>query len=177
MESRSLRSEGENAVGTIERLASAMGSSDMGMVENRVKDADWIAGLGMAGIENRLGSEILRLKLSNDQQTYRSAAEKVRAIVRRMDARGRLGMTRKQITEIAHKALRHYLLPVCRRCKGTRWDVIPGTPSLSATPCSTCNGTGIHPLPGGNAEMIAKVVARLEAIEHTINTSLNRTMR
>jgi hypothetical protein len=52
-------------------------------------------------------------------------------------------------TEKAAAVIRYWLEQGCPSCNGLKWQLIPGTPSLSGRPCKVCGGSGIGAVPHG----------------------------
>jgi len=60
--------------------------------------------------------------------------------------REKLGHCKLNYHRITEHALLVLLSPVCDRCDGTRFKLIPGTQHLSAHACTLCSGSGLRPL-------------------------------
>lgn len=50
---------------------------------------------------------------------------------------------------VASAVLAWWLVKVCKACTGKRFELVPGTPALSARHCKSCKGTGEITLPHG----------------------------
>lgn len=53
-------------------------------------------------------------------------------------------------TEVAGAVVGYWLDQTCQPCDGRKWQVIPGSPSLSNRVCPVCHGSGIAKIPHGN---------------------------
>lgn len=53
--------------------------------------------------------------------------------------------------DVAAAVIRWWLSQTCQQCHGTKFETIPGTGRLSARACKACAGTGLAPVPHGQA--------------------------
>ena len=52
-------------------------------------------------------------------------------------------------SDTASAVLMHWLDPICTRCSGQKWELIPGTPAQSTKACKQCRAAGTNPAPHG----------------------------
>lgn len=53
--------------------------------------------------------------------------------------------------DVAARLVQWWLSQVCPECRGTKFEVIAGTGRLSAKACRVCRGSGVAPVPSGQA--------------------------
>ena len=53
--------------------------------------------------------------------------------------------------EVAAKLVQWWLSQVCPACNGTKYEQVAGTGRLSAKACKSCRGSGLAPIPCGDA--------------------------
>ncbi len=146
------------------------------MVEHRVGDADYLTALGMAGINLKHASAIMRFKLGGGIEDLREALATTTLLTRQLNAKNRWHCQHAALQVIAHNALSYYTNPVCPSCNGTKYKAVPGTGRLSATVCPACNGTGQHVFKKHH-DQIADVVAVIEQLEHKYASAIKRMMK
>lgn len=127
----------------IDRYSSAVNSSNLKSEERTTySDSDVLAAMGWAGQHHPLGAALQRLFVdSKPQQVIDLLATMVRERSFKIKAR----ITPIQARDMAEKVLAWYRFGTCTECGGTGKDLIPGTPHLSETDCSHCQGTGRRP--------------------------------
>jgi len=133
--------DNDTAPGIEEQYASANDSSNLRVEAERRSDADILIAAGWSA--SRIGAALMRLQTKAD----RLALEGVHGQV--IIQAQRWGMERPEA--IATAVLAWWLSHVCGRCNGVRFELIPGTPALSAKQCQPCRGTGETVLPYGEA--------------------------
>lgn len=132
-----------------ERYATAVGASTLEMDYDHAKPVDTVIASGWT--HSRMGAVLRRLQVEWDStgkplkmtnkarrrtlQALRSWSQAVRMMGEWCDAKG--------IPEhVGLAALAYFVDDTCPKCYGRGFQVIPGTPSLSATPCNHCRGSG-----------------------------------
>lgn len=91
----------------------------------------------------------------------------------------RAGLTEKQAADV----LLHWLAPICRKCCGRKWQLVPGTPATSGKPCPApkpgggggCGGTGEGELPYGEAGR--KLANELDQFVHRARQGMLNRLR
>jgi len=92
--------------------------------------------------QSRLGGLLMRLQ----SRPYREGLAQAHHQIA-LQAAG-WGIERPQAVAVA--VLSWWLDHVCGRCKGVKFERVPGTPSLSAYKCRSCHGAGERPLSYGD---------------------------
>ena len=72
-------------------------------------------------------------------------------------------------------ALLWWMDSMCHACHGRRWEVIPGTPTLSDRACPVCKGSGERPKPNGLETMA--VVDYLNQCIYAARDSMRKKLR
>lgn len=150
-------------------------SGNLSLREERC-DLDYLIALGVAAQRVSGAAEILHLGLVASPDTWRAANAATINIVRKLSCRHGWNLRNAAIQRIAGAALRQYAVPVCPKCAGRRYEVIPGTPTLSTRPCTKCRGTGIRPIPVRDGRRIAMTLAALERIEFAASAEIKRVL-
>lgn len=127
-------------MGFIERLSRATVTGDMSMERSRIRDADYVAALGMAGAANPTGAAIADSLLRG--RSLEEARRGATRIARNEAKATGVTLTATELYAIGSAALHVLLHPACPRCKGRGYKTVPGTPALSGKPCERCRGTG-----------------------------------
>ena len=122
----------------IERYNSATRSSNLrSKAETTLSDTDVLGAFGIASKEHQLGVALHRLFTGDER-----AARVVVDVLAEM-ARGKFhDLRRVQAEHIARSVLAWNRAKTCPVCAGKRFDIIPGTPTLSTKACKPCKGTG-----------------------------------
>lgn len=161
----------------LERLAAIVSTSDLSFdAEHRVP-LDHVIALGLASRNSEVTSNVLRLYLARSPEAWHAAKASVIAIVRRLDAKRRWGLSHRDIDKVATHALMLHINPVCSHCKGRGYVLIPGTPTLSHRPCDHCKGTGKR-LPNKRLrQQISTTISSLEHIDSITEAAVGRYLR
>ena len=148
-----------------ERLTVAFASSNLAQSDLRLTDADLLGALGYAGRRVPLASALLRLYLTHAPGSASEAVAQTVPLVARESRAQQLKLSARELAGLAKAALTYCADPVCPRCHGTRYQVIPGSVSLGNVPCALCQGDGRRVLPVRHRKLLAHVVGRIEQIE------------
>lgn len=163
---------------SVERLATAANSKDLGLYPNQRSDADVLIAFALASREyGALSGSLTSLHASGTQQSYQRALRFVYAMTVKANMLQQWRMNRENLMKVADLALRHHASPVCPHCKGRRWTLVPGSPALSAHPCQHCNGTGIRKVQKKMRRQIEHIIAALERIDSLTDSSVKRRSR
>ena len=163
---------------TKERISHAMVSGNLKVASNGVGDAETMLAVGMAAQQvNPAASLALRLHWANDASVFRDLRRAVVKEVQRMNLQERWRFVGDQLRLVADQALRHFILPVCDKCLGLKYETIPGTPMLSSRPCRACHGTGERPLMEKYRRPIAGVLNWLGRIEDDLAGAVRLKLR
>lgn len=167
------------ARGALEGLASAFVSSDLTVKkEGKRGDVDYLIALGCAGSKMRPGaSAMINLALSHDKASVSDALRYSIAVTRHLNQKRGWRLKMKELKFVAERALRYHIAPACPACEGRKFKKVDGSPSLSATPCPTCHGTGKRPYPLRNGREIAEVVYSLEDTNRVIESVVRKRLR
>ena len=161
----------------LERLATAVATSDLTYDPDRRVPLDHIIALGLASAKSSVTSSVLRLYLGQTPENWASAKVSVLAVVRRLNAKRGWELSPRDLDKVATSALHHHLNPVCSHCKGRGFEVIPDTPALSTKACKHCRGTGRR-TPGKRLRgEIEATVASLEHINSITEAAVRRLLR
>lgn len=141
-----------------ELYTSATHASNLRVEADRNGPADLLIASGWS--PSRLGSALLRLHSEYDgvEHPKRGTEIYVHEFTMMLGKLKSLPDVRYQLTmqaekwqiadagNVAASVLMWWLDKVCSKCHGVRFEVIPGTPSLSGRLCKRCHGTGEAPL-------------------------------
>ena len=161
----------------LDRIASAETSSDLSHKPHNC-DADVLGAVGMAAIQNPAHLAVYRVKYLNDMADILPAKRVFilwarKAMVNRKintDGASRLGT----------QLLFGWIYDTCQACKGLKYPIIEGTPTLSIKPCQACNGTGKTPIKAQSAEVLEvcfDVIERADAVILTIQRMIKEKLR
>lgn len=165
-----------NSSTTLERLAVALTSKNLKLKET-VSDVDYLIALGMIGIKNKMAGAMLNLHLSGNLSSYKEARRATVELTRRLSLKRDWKLDTKDQYRIADAAWKMYLMPVCPKCTGRKYQVAEGTPLLTARPCQKCQGTGLRHYPSHHGSQIKDVVNVLASIEDVAGAAIRAKMR
>lgn len=161
----------------MERLAGAMVSDDLSVVDRKRGDADHMAALGAVMQRRPDGlSAMLRFALVGDKVSFGQVVRYARGITRNLSIKRGWKLKLSDIDRIARKAVEYHYSPSCTTCNGTGKQEIKGTPVLSATNCPHCHGTGKRPMPLRNGRQIAEVIWSMDDGFRVIENSVKRKL-
>lgn len=155
----------------LERLSSAMLSSDLRVDPDHRTDVDYIIAAGLAG------GTSARLYLANSRTQLRRAIDTVATLTARLDMRRSWRLTDDEIRAVARLALLHHIEPACPVCHGRGYELQLGTPMLSDRVCKSCRGTGRRPIQRKLQSNIVQVIAALEQIDSVTESAIKRLLR
>lgn len=165
---------------TLERIALAYESTDLGMVSselNRIKDADVLVATGIAASREGLSASIMSVHTGGNAASLRRARESVLDLARRLSVRRRWQLEDATVARVADLALVHHISPACRHCHGRGYHTIPGAPTLSDRQCSHCRGTGMHPIPKRHREYVMQILAILARSDSLAEHHVRKLLR
>lgn len=159
-----------------ERIASAQASGDLGEVApEEIGDIDFIRACGVVGVKHSLGVSLWRLKYGGDSREFRAVLD---GLTRLMERRPWPAGVDPADTVV--RVVKHWLDDVCHACDGRGYELVPGAPVLSDTPCQVCGGEGRLKLPRTDepAMWLTDQIARMErevaaAIMRRLNTHMD----
>ena len=123
-----------------ELYSQACTSSNLRCEADKRGAADILIASGMSG--NGLGGALMRLHTKPDRAG-------MDAIHQHLTDRARLlNIDRPEAVSAA--VLSWWLNRICNSCNGVKFEVVPGSPSLSARSCKRCQGSGEKKLPYGS---------------------------
>ena len=161
----------------LERLAVAMSSSDLTLDDTR-RDVDYIIAAGFSATRHGpVASSLLRLHASTSMTDLKAASASVQGLVAKLNTRRGWGLTQAEIEAVAANALAHHVTPACLACGGHGYELVPGTPTLSATPCASCHGTGRRPVQKKLRDEIQQTIGVLENIDSVTQRAVARLVR
>lgn len=125
-----------------ERVAGAMFSDDLTLRLERGCDADVLIAIGWCARREPMGALLLRLMLTHDVDHLEGSVAEARRLAERIRLRWKMPKGDGFWLRFAEQAVGYWCSSVCRRCRGRMFDVVKGTPKLSATRCISCRGSG-----------------------------------
>ena len=161
----------------LERVVRALSSGRLAFKEDVATDIDWLTALGMACARDPGRSALVRLHYVADHDSFDQAMRLAVQIVRRVSTRQRWHMQQQEIIRIAKISLAYHIAPVCPSCRGTGFELIPGTHHLSSHRCPKCQGSGRRPYPIKDGGRICEIVAHLQSMERVTEDAIARKMR
>jgi len=132
---------------TAERCATAVRTTDLGMHLEHGCAADVITAMGWAARKNPLGVALLRAQHEGESLEVQIALQEAVSVAWKLCQAGEHSADAAWWIRFARAAVAHWQSPACPHCHGRRFDVIQGTPALSATPCRACKGSGARKPP------------------------------
>jgi len=163
---------------TKERISHAMVSGNLKSSANGIGDAEYLTALGMAACKaDPAASAVMRLNLAHDATQYKEIRKSTIKEAGRLNIRERWGFVADQIRNVADQALRHFIMPLCDKCLGQKYETIPGTPMLSSRPCRACKGTGERPVMSKYRSQIAGLLNWLGRIEDELEQAVRAKTR
>ena len=159
---------------SLDRLVPALVSGDMTSVSGHLGDADFVGALGYASMTYPIASPLLRMYLAHDKGAVHEAREKAFDMAKRAARRQGLTLSIRELVEIGRQALDYAINKTCPRCRGTKFELIPGTSCLGKNVCKSCHGDGRRHLPSRHRKLIAEGVSRIERIEGTLDSIVAR---
>lgn len=160
---------------TKERISHSLVSGNLKASANGIGDAEMLTALGMAAIKaNPAASAALRLGLAQDAAAYKDLRRGTMVEAGRMNLRQRWALVSDQLRLVVDAALRHFIVPICDKCLGLKYESIPGTPMLSDRPCRVCKGSGERPVLAKYRQQIGGVLNWLGQIEDELAAGVRR---
>lgn len=163
--------------GVRERLMEAFSADDLSIDTRRRADADYLIALGLAGRQPGRSAAMLRLQAGGDAGQLREAKRAVLALVWKLNTARNWRLSGANVQRVALASLAHHIDPTCPECEGRRFQNVPGTPHLSATPCARCGGTGIRPIQRKHSDHIRDVLERLRQIDAVTTGAVRKLLR
>lgn len=118
----------------MERLGTALESTNLAWSDHQTKDIDFITASGLT--RTKLGALLARAYLANDPKSLNEAIETATDHThRRMK-----GVTRGMRYKLCQAAVKEFLTPLCKPCGGTG-QALHGQKWVT---CPRCQGTKIH---------------------------------
>lgn len=117
----------------MERLSRAHESSDLSESVEGPGDVDWLRASGMVAQRHGLALSVMRLIEDRDKQELTKVFTGMLALLPRTTSSPAMKVS---------NVLGWMLDPRCPDCGGRGYAQIPGTPTLAAQPCKTCDGSG-----------------------------------
>jgi hypothetical protein len=162
--------------GVRERLFEAFSADDISISQHQRTDADYLIALGLATAKPGCAATSLRLQ-AGDAAQLREARKATLVLAWRLNDKRNWRLSAANIQKVADAALLHHVHPTCPDCEGRRFEPIPGTPHLSATPCKRCGGTGIRPIQRKHNDFIRDVLERLRQIDAVTTGAVRKLLR
>jgi len=162
----------------LERLSTAMSSSDLTVVPDRRTDVDYVVALGIAESRNNAAAgPLARLYLTSSRTALRRAYESVGALVAKLNLKRRWKLTDDEARVVTKQALMHHVSPTCPACHGRGAEVHEGAPILSGRICKPCRGSGKRPVQKKHHDEIVQVITVLETIDQVTEDAVARLVR
>lgn len=167
----------DEKISPVERLSVARHSDDLTLHDEYRSDVDYLIGGAMASMRCGKGAEALvNLRNALDPKAWGEAMDRAVHLTVRIACRSDWKLEPRQLRELARMTLKHWVLPVCPKCSGRKFDEIPGTHRLGNRPCPACHGTGERPLPRGEHRRMTAILAALDADQSNINTRMRQVL-
>ena len=126
---------------TEEQYMRATVSSNLRVEADVFGSADVLIAAGWSA--SMIGSALMRVHTRPDTATLVRIHEHVSAYA--------AGCKIDRPDAVASAVIAWWLTRQCKTCNGLKFELIPGTPTLSDKPCKACHGTGEAKLPHGEA--------------------------
>lgn len=170
-----------------ERYTNATHATSLKVEADKGGAADLLIACGWS--PSRLGSALLRLHSEYDgvEHPKRGTAIYAHEFAMMLGKLKTLREVRYQLTlqaenwrmdgasDVAANVLLWWLDRVCHKCHGVRFEVIPGTPSLSGRLCRACHGSGETPLM--HSSDARRMVNHIENCINTARQSIKRRLQ
>jgi hypothetical protein len=161
----------------LERLHSAIQSSDLTLRPRGVGDADHLVALGLAAKEaGAAAGELMFLHIGGTQTGYRRARDAVLGLARKMNGVRNWRLNAANTHRAAELALAHHVNPACPHCHGRGKLVAEGTPFLTANLCKHCHGTGKRRVQRKLHREITELIEALARLDRTTESSVARRL-
>ena len=136
-------------------------------------DMDMLGASSLSGVNNRIGSAIVRALSSLDPHDIKRAG---RALDLELPPSPLLRLRERELVIAA--VVRHFLNPTCSNCRGRGFHCIPGTTRLGEVPCVQCEGSGQTrlELPGALGELAKRAQDRLASALSRYDRGLTRKL-
>lgn len=162
----------------LERLTSALSSSDLSFDPDHRTDLDYLVAAGIAASRNgAVALPLMNIQLASRPSDLHAAYEAVLVMVKRMNVKKAWGLAQHSVHAVALNALSHHVDPTCPHCQGRKYELQDGAPVLSVKHCKHCRGTGRRPIQKKHQEQINAVIATLEQIDSTTERAVARLVR
>lgn len=162
----------------LERLSTAMSSSDLSVDANHRGDVDYVTALGIASLRHSTAAApLMRVHLANSPAALKNAYQSVLALVKRMNLKKNWRLAGHSMHAVALHALSHHVDPTCPHCRGRKFELMDGSPTLSTKVCRHCHGTGRRPVQKKHRDQINAVIAALETIDAVTERAVARLVR
>ena len=161
-----------------ERLSTAVHTSDLTVDAEHRTDADYIIALGVAcSRHSAVASPLMHLHLSGTNTNLRAAYNSVLSLAKRLNAKKGWRLNGRALDTVALQSLSHHVSPTCPHCHGRKFEVLEGTPTLSAEACKRCHGTGRRPVQKKHRDQIQQLITVLESIDEVTERAVARLVR
>lgn len=162
----------------IERLSSALHSSDLTFDADHRGDLDYVVAAGIAA--SRHGSvalPMLHVHYAGRPSDLNAAFHAVLGLVKRFNAKRNWRLNGRSMQVVALHALSHHVDPTCKHCHGRKFETMDDAPMLSAKVCRHCHGTGRRQVQKKHRDQISHVIAALESIDAVTERAVARLVR
>lgn len=137
---------------------------------------------GIAGRRERIGHLLWRVLWGGDIGSIPALRGELNEQVAALAKRRRWqAHEQDEAPDLADRVLRWYLVQVCYRCKGRRFQQVPGTPHLSASACPVCRGAGRlgleRAVPHGRLERAKQIALILDLAEQRMSDRVRQAKR
>jgi hypothetical protein len=162
----------------LERLSTALNSSDLTFDPIHRGDLDFVAALGIASSRHSaVAGPVMRVHLAGTPDDLRAAFNAVLGLVKRLNAKRNWRLMGHSIQVVALQSLSHHVNPVCPHCSGRKFELQEGSPVLSTKACTHCRGTGRRQVQKKHRDQIGQVIAALESIDEVTERAVARLVR
>jgi len=162
----------------LERLSTAMSSSDLTFDPVHRTDLDYVAALSIASLRHSAAAApLMRVHLANSPAALKTAYQSVLSLVKRMNLKKNWRLAGHSMHAVALNALSHHVDPTCPHCQGRKFELMDSSPTLSTKVCRHCHGTGKRPVQKKHRDQINAVIAALEQIDSITERAVARLVR
>ena len=162
----------------LERLSTALNSSDLTVDADHRGDVDYVLALGFASAHHSaVAAPMMHVHLTGTHSALHTAYDAVLAMVKRLSAKRNWRLNAQGLQAVALQSLSHHVSPSCEACHGRKFELQDNAPVLSTRVCRSCRGTGRRPVQKKYRDEINFVIAALERIDSVTERAIARLVR
>lgn len=167
-----------------ERYSKVTATSNLCVKLDARCDADILLAAGFAAARDKRGAialDVYRLGARGDLQGLPNVLEEVENLLNgHLHRKGNRPMPKAARRALVMSVLEWWAHPACSYCEGRGFELIDGTPNLSAKECSGCHGTGLTPIarvvPGPMKRYAEWIACELERMASSIHAEMSKLL-